>query len=50
MIYKLSERDIKIQKQIQHNKIQNSRYDTRYIESYTMEISEYLRKRGQRDF
>lgn len=45
IVYKLSERDINIQKQLQHNNIQN----TRYIE-LIQDILSYIRNKYDRNF
>lgn len=44
----LTVRDIEIQRQMQCNKIQNSRYKRRYRELYTIGIPEYLKKHYQK--
>jgi hypothetical protein len=49
VIVRLTERDIEIQKQIQFNRIQESRFGKKYKELYSIEIPEYLRKPGKKD-
>lgn len=50
VINELIERDIENQRQIQQNRIQNSRYNTRYKKLITRGTPEYLRKQGKKDF
>jgi len=49
IINKLFEKDLEIQKQVQYNKIQDSRYIIRYRELYILGIPKYLRKQSHKD-
>jgi len=49
LVDKLFEEHLKVQKQMQYNKIYNSEYVIRYRELCTLGIPEYLRKRNHKD-